>query len=279
MSDAADPVAADDQLADPGPPSGPPGRRAAAIVAAAVVLLVVVGGAMWLVASDGDDPDGAGAPTTAVPPEPEQPALLVSCGEIPYPVSALSSPTGVEDDPDPAAAGLRALIADPNGIGPIPETGWRRLYDEGGRAVFSHGELGDDYVEVELEEEDGTFGFAGSSHGCARASVDVGDRSRVGFRLPAGEAPDPDATTLTVLVSEAACTGGQPMGDRLAEPVVVADDQTIGLLFTADPLPAGAYTCPGNPEEEVTVPLDEPVGTRRVVNLATYPPADAAQED
>lgn len=255
------------------------------MVAAVVVGLLAVAGLAFAFAVDHDDQvRTTDATTTTATSEPSDwsSALLVSCGGPAYPREALASPTGVEDDDDAAAVGLRALIADPDGIGPIPKAGWRRLYDEGGRVVFSNGEFGDDFYEVELEEEDdGTYGFNGSSMGCHRARVEVGDdRSLATFTLPEGEVLSPDTVTFTVSVQEGACTGGQPVGDRLAKPKIEYGTETVGLLFTADSLPAGTYTCPGNPGQDVEVRLDEPLGSRKVVDLSSYPPKDptAAEE-
>ncbi|MEZ5140829.1 MAG: hypothetical protein R2711_19260 [Acidimicrobiales bacterium] len=253
-------------------------RGAGPAIAAALALALIAGGCA---SGDGDQVRTAGgdASTSVSTSDSSLDELLVSCGGTAYPRQALDSPTGAEADDDPAAAGLRALIADPDGIGPIPETGWRRLYDEGGKAVFGNGTFGDDYHEVELEERDGRYEFDGSSMGCSAASVDVPGRSLASFGLPDGELPDPTATTFTVLVTEHSCTGGEAPGDRLGEPQIQYGADAVGLLFTADPLPDGSYTCPGNPPQEVTVELSEPLGDRRIEDLSSYPPGDPTATD
>jgi hypothetical protein len=206
--------------------------------------------------------------------------LLVSCGSTPYPRNALESPTGAEDTDEPAAEGLRQLIVNPDGIGPIPSEGWRKVYDDGSRAVFINGAFGDDMHEVELEADgDGPFNFAGSSHGCQRASVDVPGSEVASFDLDPTTPPTPDATTIALLVNGRDCSGGQLLGDRLQEPMIVKGDDSVGLLFTADPLPPGSYTCPGNPPDEVMVELDEPLGGRAIVDLSSYPTRTATEPE
>lgn len=222
--------------------------------------------------SPGDPADTAGADPTA--------ELLVSCGSTPYPRKALDSPTGAEDADEPAAEGLRQLIANPDGIGPIPADGWRKVHDDGSRAVFVNGAFGDDRHEVELEADSaGRFDFVGSSMGCGRASVDVPGAEVANFDLDPSTPPTPDDTTIALLVNGRACSDGQPLGDRLREPVIVGGDETVGLLFTADPLPPGSYTCPGNPPDEVTIDLGEPLGDRAIVDLSSYPASSASEPE
>ncbi len=242
----------------------------AGVVALAVVIAVVLrddgpsAEPVTSAGSSGDAADAADADPTA--------DLLVSCGSTPYPREALDSPTGAEDADEPAAEGLRQLIANPDGIGPIPADGWRKVHDDGSRAVFVNGAFGDGRHEVELEADGaGRFDFVGSSMGCGRAMVDVPDAEVVSFDLDTSSPPAPDATTIALLVNGRACSGGQLLGDRLREPVIVDGDETVGLLFTADPLPPGFYTCLGGPPDEVTIDLGEPLGDRALVDLSSYP--------
>lgn len=260
-------------------------RRAAIIGGViALVAVVAIAGAVALRddGASGTEPvESVDASTTTVIADDPTAALLVSCGSTPYPREALeTAPTGAEDADEPAAAGLRDLISNPDGIGPIPADGWRKVLDDGTHVVFVHGEFGDDMVEVELEPDgDGGFDFQGSSMGCGRASVDVPGRDLARVELPGGTAPGPDATSLPVLVTAMACSGGEAAGDRMGEPTVVYGTDTVGLLFTVDPLPPGSYTCPGNPPEERTVELTEPLGDRTVVDLSSYPPRPAIPDE
>lgn len=55
------------------------------------------------------------------------------------------------------------------------------------------------------------------------------------------------------------------MGDRLLGPEVVMTDTRVLIAFAARRRP-GMQTCPGNPEQPVTVDLPEPLGDREIVD-------------
>lgn len=63
---------------------------------------------------------------------------------------------------------------------------------------------------------------------------------------PAFPAPDAVSTELHVLVTEASCTGGSELGDRLLGPDVEITDDAVRIVFGAIPL-VGDQACPGNP--------------------------------
>lgn len=62
-----------------------------------------------------------------------------------------------------------------------------------------------------------------------------------------------------------ACSGGQPMGDRLMPPQVTETDDAVFIALIAR-LPEGPQTCPGNPVETVRIDLDAPLGDREIVD-------------
>ena len=77
--------------------------------------------------------------------------------------------------------------------------------------------------------------------------------------------PQPDDTVVHVLATERACASGQPMGDRLNDPVVLADDSQVSITFSVAPL-EGDAECPSNPSTAIAVDLGEPLGERRLVD-------------
>ena len=61
--------------------------------------------------------------------------------------------------------------------------------------------------------------------------------------------------------------------------MIVDGDVAVGLLFTADPLPPGSYTCQGGPPDEVTIELGGPLGDRAIADLSSYPASTASEPE
>ena len=82
--------------------------------------------------------------------------------------------------------------------------------------------------------------------------------------------PDPDAATLRVLATEAACAGGQPPGDRRVDAVAWSTTEEVFVLVTVEPVQGGAF-CPGNPAFPLEVELGGPLRDRTPVDASTIP--------
>jgi hypothetical protein len=91
------------------------------------------------------------------------------------------------------------------------------------------------------------------------------------------EQPSSEASTLNVLVTGAACSGGEPR--PVLPPTITRDEDRVVVTFSVEPLPPGNYNCQGNPGEPYTVNLGEPIGSREVVDglcLGTGPLVESA---
>jgi hypothetical protein len=71
----------------------------------------------------------------------------------------------------------------------------------------------------------------------------------------------PDTTTVTLLATERDCASGQPMGERLNEPVVTVTVDAVLILLSVEPR-EGDQNCPSNPSQRVQIDLPEPLGDR-----------------
>ena len=94
---------------------------------------------------------------------------------------------------------------------------------------------------------------------------DDGPASPFDWELAPGTELTPATDSLEVIATERACTGGEAPGNRLREPVVRYTESSVILAISADALPDGFYTCPGNPPVSVVVELSEPLGDRSLV--------------
>ena len=261
-----------------------------------VVLFVVLATLALTTASCGDDTDTATADpepddTTTLEPEPgattapdpvdaDDPITtaddddpVVGCPSGPtFPLSALDDVPPIADAPDGVEAAMRTFLDGEEGAF-WPQDGWRVLHETAERVLVVH--VGDRSTAaatglsfMTLEADAAGWSWAGASGG--------GD-CPLQFQLDAGLGvvewePDPDHpmpqaddTVVHLLATERACASGQPMGDRLNDPVVLADDSQVSVTFSVVPLD-GDQDCQGNPATAVAVARGAPLGERRLVD-------------
>ncbi|WP_432497829.1 hypothetical protein [Kineococcus auxinigenes] len=84
--------------------------------------------------------------------------------------------------------------------------------------------------------------------------------------------PDPQDVSVSVLVSERACSSGRTAEGRIQEPEVEYRREEVVITVRVDALD-GANSCPGAPETPFTVELSEPIGTRALVDGGQAPAA------
>ena len=197
---------------------------------------------------------------------------LIGCsGDRMFPVSALDHVSFLTESGLPEVEeAIRPFLE--GGEGAFwPQEDWRVLHrtDDHVLLVYSDppGE-GPRIAFMDVDKEGDEWRWGGSSMGdeCPLA-VALSDRlGVVDWRVdPAAGPLTPESTVIHVLVTGRQCSDGQPLGDRLLGPQVVVTHTEVLVAFAAQPL-NGAHTCPGNPEESVTIELSGPVGTRVVAN-------------
>lgn len=194
------------------------------------------------------------------------PDAEVECGGVQFTLGDLASMTPVEDTDDGLAAVVQEWI-DTAGFGQSRD-GWQVLVQTDEFATLVR--ITDGSMEF-IGAEPGRNGWiwAGASGGGAQCDVHRRLPAGVGqvdWSLdPAFPAPDAASTELHVLVTEASCTGGSELGDRLLGPDVEITDDTVRIVFGAIPL-VGDQACPSNPSSAVTIELDEPLGDRSIID-------------
>lgn len=92
-----------------------------------------------------------------------------------------------------------------------------------------------------------------------------------GADLVLAREPEPDATSVDLLVTERACASGETSEGRVE--VVRRDltDEALSLVIGVRPR-GGDQECPGNPASRLTVELDEPLAGRPVLDAGVLPP-------
>ena len=125
-------------------------------------------------------------------------------------------------------------------------------------------------VAVTYEQaDDGTWSFR-SSGGCDPQRVFHDGLNSATWALP-GAAPGPEATSVTILVTEFGCASGQSADGRVAEPIVEYTEDAVLITTRVDPPVGNSFTCPGPPPTEVTVELDQPLGDRDLLDGMWFP--------
>ncbi len=192
--------------------------------------------------------------------------VMLSCqpGGRSFPARSLRDiPTVESIDLPPLIPEMQRFFSEGEGLD-WPQDGWRALDQNDERVLIVRYDTTTDGLRfIDFEYQDGSLRWARTSVGGAcplqiRLPEDLG---AVTWRLdPDAEPLSPESTSISVLVTEMVCAGGQPMGDRLVGPEVAMTDTEVLIVFAAEPPNAGE--CPGNPETPVVVELPEPLGDR-----------------
>lgn len=195
----------------------------------------------------------------------------MACGSAVAPYSQ-TAPEGTDLGKDGQDA-LDALALNLEGRGFTETYDYKLWSQDGGRLVLlgtstgSDGVLTYSYANFELGEGEWTPTSWG---GCSWEPI-VEGYGIASWRLPNAEV-DVSASKFTVVATELACANGDvPEGREVVQSVLASDSEiTITVLVEAV---RGAATCPGNPEFVFEIELDEPVGTRALLDGSETPPA------
>lgn len=134
--------------------------------------------------------------------------------------------------------------------------------------------FGTQLTAASYELIDGTWQFRGSG-GCDPQLVFHDGLNAAEWTL-AGDPPGPEATAVTILVSEYSCHDGTT-AQRLTPPKVEYRDDAVVITTRVEPPEGEFFTCIGWPPTEVTVELDEPLGDRRLLDGMWWPARDVTQ--
>ena len=223
---------------------------------------------------------GFGAPTTPAnpTPSPTEPPIAarfgIRCiGGLTFDPALLGTPGIAETEPDDAAAALRAFALQHAAAG-VPQRGWIRVAQTNERAEFLSRSPDDTTWEL------AAFTNAGGSWSISHAGpcdLEVAAPEGMGraewWIDPGHPAPRATDTILHLQVLEIECASGRPPVGRVEGPVIrfTETDVEIAVFVRRQP---GPQECPGNPALQVDVALPEPLGERRLVDAAVFPPRE-----
>lgn len=269
------------------------GRVRNPLIAAAFVAVVVTTGACGprppgatSEASDTPAPSSAApetlAPATALPgtPAPNELELSYTCSrEHPFSPTLFNEPA-IDLRSHPAGAVLADYIEAGEELEPemLPLEGWRLAGEDEFSVTFVAPRTGDPpYAWARLRNDGSGWRFTGG--GDCRPTISLQGAGAATWVLAPGREVEPESTTFEAAVTERACTGGSSSEGRIREPLIIYEPDRVVVIFTVDPLPGGAYTCPGNPPTLVTVELSEPLGDRQLLDGGEFPWRDATKRE
>lgn len=207
-----------------------------------------------------------------------------TCGVEPFPATALSGPVGAEQEANPAAAALRALVAEPPVVGRpvLPKAGYRLLVRNATSAAYAavsdQFDVGLAYVRLELAAEGWQVTEFG---GCRPLAAFQGLNSATWQFAPDVPFPNGGSTSFTALVHETACTSGRSADGRVLPPMILMGATEVLVIFAVRPPPPnpnGLEACPAPPPTRVDVTLPKALGDRALLDGGVSPPADPHPE-
>lgn len=203
------------------------------------------------------------------------------CGSDRVSSEMLEEPTRIADlDADSRAAIEGATFDDGSVLDVADPEAWQVIADEDDEIVLirpvDDGELqiGDFGEGMRTDHEllvlttDLWPGWAVGAQSSCALTVDLGGLGVPFIALDPAAPASADASSLSLLVLDPSCGGDTDMPGRIE---VVSIDQTeteVRLLLGVQPLPHGAYDCPGFPPTPFMVELDEPLGDRTIIDAS-----------
>lgn len=199
-------------------------------------------------------------------------ARLLTCGVpgLSFRPRALRNRRGYERRKNPAARALRAFLREEADEVFQPARGWFFLTRARRRIQFAHGRL-PELGRLEFERRGRRWEWM-SSGGCAPRSYRRPYAASLWKRDGSKGTLTPQARRIPLLVQEDQCTSGRDARGRILRPLVHYGRTTVTVTYFIRPL-GGVNTCQGVPPTPVTLPLDEPLGNRRLRDGGTFPPA------
>ncbi len=188
------------------------------------------------------------------------------------PAYRLDDPYDRDEIPRGARAALeRVQESSVSASGPAEADQWDAVVRTKKIVVFLYERRGADfpYSEVTVRRTSKGWRFGGSGD-CKLWAIPKRGWSSSDWWL--AEEPQPQDRHLVIRASERDCTSGRKLPPEGFDPVVHYDQGRISIAVFSEPLEAGFYNCPGNPSTELTIKLDEPVGTREIFDVGVFPP-------
>lgn len=250
-------------------------------MSARLVLLLIIGlcvGALAAIPALARQEQPASGPDPAVAEWTEWPHQ-VSCEGLPFdPISAFSSPTGVERTNSPQVRAMKKFIG---GVGDeefVRRHDWRLLNQTPGIAEYASGRLGGELEYILVQKSRGHWHFSTYSSNCEPASVRRGVTAITWTLDPKQPQLSPRTRKISVYLGPGECNDGKSQNDRLQKPEFREQNGALLMALWLRPVSPGYHNCVGTIEPPVVIRLPEPLGNRRLLDGGTYPPSSGRED-
>ncbi len=192
----------------------------------------------------------------------------ITCGDAPVSLFAEPPRKLGASEPDRIAAD------DPGMIGDDLKTAivWR-THKDGDTLHYLGGEPPNLHL-VSMKLADGRWKWQGGG-GCTAFVRNEGKTTANWAILTGGI--DQTSLSFEVLANDRQCASGVAAEERVSEADVVETDESVVVTFTATPL-EGNQNCPSHAPTRRTVTLQRPLGERRLLDGAVYPPQEPCRQ-
>jgi hypothetical protein len=176
---------------------------------------------------------------------------------------------------DAVSTALREFVQQPNRLPAPVTTGWRRVLVTSTDALFvAIGPSGMPWYYVHLattgagQQVSGWY-FVDSSE--CRPEVDLGPEiRRAELHLDPKGQVGPNDRAIQLLLRELSCSSGRSPAGRVESPRLAYEAERVLVIIGIRALP-GEQDCQGTDPYAYTLPLSEPIGSRRLVDASVLP--------
>jgi hypothetical protein len=234
-----------------------------------VGIRAALSGCVLVLASCGSVPAGGTASEASLQPTPEE-DIQVECTDIPFPGERLVAAPGAETGSDGPAAALRAFLATSEQE-TFPRSGWIKVVQTGDTAQFvAHdSQMGLDLVALHLRNGQWKPYHIGE---CRLRPAIGGGLFAGSWWLATGTSLEPGDHVFDAFASEFGCRVGPPRPAAVGDPVVAHRSDQVKIVV---PVQRDVNVDCATGPTAIRIDIGEPLGNRRLVDAAEFPPRDA----
>jgi hypothetical protein len=141
--------------------------------------------------------------------------------------------------------------------------------DNDGGVLYTHELLA--VEDIGTGNPGGIDGWHMRSSGRCNLRTDLGRLGAADVALDPSALPGEEATSVALLVTERECASGERATGRIEVLETSPTESEVRVVIGVSPV-SGVATCQGNPATPFTLELEQPLGSRTLVDASVHPP-------